>query len=195
MSNQKIDNGWYTEEQLKEQGFNSIGENVFISNKCSIYGASNIDIGSNVRIDDFCVITAFSGKLVLEGYNHIAAHCYINAASGITFEMFSSISSRCSLYSSSDVYDGSCLTGPMIPKKYSKIKNAPIILRKHVLLGTNCVVLPGCELGIGSAAGAFSLINKDVPEFKIVVGIPAKIVKDRKKDILFLEKDLLSIKN
>lgn len=39
-------NSFYSEEELKEIGFKSIGTNVLISKKCSVYGAQNISIGS-----------------------------------------------------------------------------------------------------------------------------------------------------
>ena len=43
----------YTRDELQELGFSNVGENVKISKKASIYGASRISIGDNVRIDDF----------------------------------------------------------------------------------------------------------------------------------------------
>jgi dTDP-4-amino-4,6-dideoxy-D-glucose acyltransferase len=48
--------GFYTEIELKQIGFKSIGENVLISKKCSIYGEQNISIGNRVRIDDYCIL-------------------------------------------------------------------------------------------------------------------------------------------
>ena len=42
--------------QLEDIGFKSVGKNVLISDKASIYGAGNISIGNNVRIDDFVVL-------------------------------------------------------------------------------------------------------------------------------------------
>ena len=35
-----------------------------------------------------------------------------------------------------------------------------------------------------------SLVNKSVKEFKVIVGSPAKVIKDRKKNILDLEKEI-----
>jgi galactoside O-acetyltransferase len=105
--------------------------------------------------------------------------------------MFSGLSSRCSLYSSSDDYSGAFLTNPTVPKQFLNIKKGPIILGKHVIIGTNSCVLPGCHLGDGVAVGAFSLVNKDIEEFKIAVGIPAVAVKDRKKELINLEKECL----
>lgn len=184
-------NGWLNNESLLEMRFKSIGKNVLISSKCSIYGAHNIEIGDNVRIDDFCVLACIGGKLKLEGNNHIASFCYINSGGSVTFEQFSAISSKCSLYSSTDVYDGSYLTGPTVPKEYTKMHSAPIILKKHVVVGTGSTILPGCIIGLGSAIGACSLVVKDIPDFKIAFGIPAKPMKNRKTDTIELEKKYL----
>lgn len=188
-----MNNGWLTEKELRDYGFKNMGENILISRKCSIYGAQNIYFGSNIRIDDFCIISAISGELRLEGYNHISAFCYINSSGNITLKTFSGLSSRCSLYSSSDNYDGSCLTNPTVPKEFLDIKTAPIVLGKHVIIGNNSTILPGCSIGDGAAIGAFSLVTKDIEPFKIAVGIPAKPIKDRKKEMLKMEKECLKI--
>ena len=47
-----------TYKQLSKIGFLSLGENVLLSEKASIYNAPKIHIGSNVRIDDFCILSA-----------------------------------------------------------------------------------------------------------------------------------------
>ena len=59
---------FYTKEELNEMGFKSIGENVLISDKASIYGVKNIEVGSNVRIDDFCIISAGEGGIKIGNY-------------------------------------------------------------------------------------------------------------------------------
>ena len=55
-------NNFYDAQELKEFGFAKVGINVLISRKASIYGAKNMSIGSNVRIDDFCIL---SGKITI----------------------------------------------------------------------------------------------------------------------------------
>ena len=50
-----------TREEIEQMGFAFVGNNVFISTKASFYGTSKIHIGNNVRIDDFCVISAGEG--------------------------------------------------------------------------------------------------------------------------------------
>ena len=56
--------GFYSREQLEKIGFKSLGENVLISDKTSIYSPENISIGNNVRIDDFSVLSAGGGTLI-----------------------------------------------------------------------------------------------------------------------------------
>jgi galactoside O-acetyltransferase len=174
-----IDNSWYSQEELKNIGFGSIGKNVFISKKVSIYGAENIFIGNNIRIDDYCIFACTKGKLFLNGYNHIAAFCYINSAGNVTMEMFSGISSRCSIYSATENYDGSYLTNPTVPSEYTHTNMKPIYIGKHAVIGTNCTILPGCNVEDYSSVGAFSLVTRSIPQAKIAKGIPAKVYRDR----------------
>ena len=48
-------NAFLSEIELQKMGFKFVGNNVKLSDKCSIYNPSNIEIGSNTRIDDFCI--------------------------------------------------------------------------------------------------------------------------------------------
>ena len=77
---------YYTDEELKRIGFKSIGKDIKISNKASIYNPSEIEIGDYSRIDDFCVI---SGKVKLGRNVHIAPHCLVAGGSeGVVFGIF-----------------------------------------------------------------------------------------------------------
>jgi serine O-acetyltransferase len=51
-----------------------------------------------------------------------------------------------------------------------------------VYVGANSVVLGGVKIGNNTFIGALSLVNKDVPDNAIVVGIPAKVLKIRTKE-------------
>ena len=83
---------FYSEEELVDLGFSSLGHSVKISRKASIYHAERISIGSHVRIDDFCVLSGCAtGYLRIGWFVHIAAHCFIEASNGIEFMDFSAI--------------------------------------------------------------------------------------------------------
>jgi len=59
-------------EILEKMGFLSIGQNVNISDRSSFHNTANISLGNNVRIDDFCVLSAGAGGIFLGDYVHIA---------------------------------------------------------------------------------------------------------------------------
>lgn len=180
-------NSFYSSEELKELGLASFGENVLISRKVSIYGAENIIIGDNVRVDDFCIL---SGKITIGNYIHVAAYTALYGGDkGIVIRDFANISSRISIYSISDDYSGQTMTNPMIPDKFKNVQSEEIIIERHVIIGSGCVVLPGIVLKEGSSFGAMTLINKSSEPWSINAGIPFKKIKDRSKNLLNLEED------
>lgn len=178
-----------SENELNEIGFKSLGRNVKISNKASIYAPQNISIGDNVRIDDFCVLSAFGGYINLHNHIHIAVFCNLTGKGGIEMKDYSGLSSRVSLYSASDDYSGDYLIGPIMENECLKIIEGPIILEKYVTIGTNSAVLPNVTLKEGSVLGSFSLLTKDTEEWSVNVGVTAKKIKSRKKGLL----DLINI--
>ncbi len=181
---------FYTPEELRsELGLEVFGENVRISRKASVYGAENIRLGSNVRVDDFCVITA-QGPLVIEDYVHIAAFCFVSSRGGVTMKRFSGLSARCNVYSASDDYSGEHLTNPTVPAKYLGMSIAPVVVGRHVIVGTGTTLLPGVAIGDGSAIGAHSLVTKNVPEGVIAAGTPARPIRPRSRRVYELEQAL-----
>ena len=61
-------------EQISAMGFRSVGQNVLLSDRASYYNCENISIGSNVRIDDFCVLSAGAGGIEIGDYVHVAVY-------------------------------------------------------------------------------------------------------------------------
>ena len=56
-------------------------------------------------------------------------------------------------------------------------KKAKIVLKKGCMIGMNSMIMPGVTIGEGAIVGAYSLVNKDVPEWTIATGRPAKVIK------------------
>lgn len=178
-------------EALLKMGFASIGDEVFISDKASFYNAENIHIGHHVRIDDFCVLSAGEGGIVIGNYIHIAVGCTLIGKGVIRLADFCGLSSRVSLYSSSDDYSGAFMTNPMVPEQYTNVTHGDIVLEKHVIIGSGSVVLPNVRLAEGVAIGALSLVNKSCDAFMIYAGNPVRRVSERKRDLLAMEVDFL----
>lgn len=176
---------FYSEEELMALGFKSIGQNVKLSRKASVYSPEKISLGHDVRIDDFCVL---SGTIRIGNYVHIGvANLLFGGSAGITMEDFTTISSRGAIYALSDDYSGSAMTNPMIPDEYRKVEEREVLIKKHSIIGTGCTILPGVVIGEGCSIGAMSLINKSLDGWKIYVGIPCHYVKDRSNVLLEME--------
>jgi len=94
----------------------------------------------------------------------IGAFTYINAKNGVVIEDFVQIGSHCSLYSFSSI-DG---------------KEGKITLKKNCKIGTHSVIMPGVTIGENAIIGAFSFVNKDIPDNVVAVGTPVKIIKKLK---------------
>ena len=79
------------------------------------------------------------------------------------------------------------MTNPCLPSNVTNTVHKDVFIGKHVVVGSGTIVLPGVTLNDGCSIGALSLVNKDVDEFKVMAGVPAKFIKDRKRNILELE--------
>lgn len=182
--------GTLNQVQIAAMGFKYVGTNVRISDRASFYNCPNISIGNNVRIDDFCVLSAGIGGISLGNFIHIAIYTSLIGAAPIVLSDFCNLSSRVSIYSSNDNYSGQVMTNPTIPEQFSGVVSAPVQLDKHVIIGAGSVVLPGTHCEQGVAIGALSLVNRDCKEFGIYAGNPAQRIKERRRDLLDLEAQL-----
>lgn len=103
-----------------------------------------------------------SKNLELGKYTDIGAFTYINAKNGVVIEDEVQIGSHCSIYSVSTIDN----------------KDAKVVLKKNCKIGTHSVVMPGVTIGENSVIGAFTFVNKDVPDNVVAFGIPVKVVKN-----------------
>jgi len=186
-----FNDGYYNENELANFGFKSVGTNVQIAKNSTIIGLKNITIGSNVRIDGYCAIVANGdGWLHIGSYIHIGGWCYLSAGDGISLEDFSGLSQGVRIYSRTDDYSGRHLTNPTVPEHFTSITQGPVILKKHVIVGSGSVILPKVTIGEGSSVGALSLVTKSLEPWGVYFGSPVKRLKGRSKRLLELESQL-----
>lgn len=185
--------GFYTQEELQALGFAKVGHNVKMSRRASVYNNCKISIGSNSRIDDFCVLSAGEGGIYIGNNVHIAVYSSLIGKGKITLEDFVNISSKVAIYSSNDDYSGEYMTNPTVPEQFTSVVSAAVSVGKHTIIGSGSVVLPGVTIGQGVAIGALSLVNKDCEEFYVHAGAPLKKIKPRLRNLLELEKKFVAI--
>ena len=104
-------------------------------------------------------VTIGSGCTIMDGV-------VMMGAGGITIENNVLIGAQAKLISNNhDVYDRAVLT----------VK--PVLIKEGAWIGAGVSVLPGVTVGKYAIVGANSVVTKDIPDYAIAVGIPAKIIK------------------
>ncbi len=180
-----MDNIFFERSQLK-----SCGENVIIGKTVRIRYPELVEIADNVIIDDF---TYISTQLKLHTNVHISAGCKIIGGKSAYVEMkeFSTLAPNVVLSAGSDDYLSGIAT-PMVGLEFkANAKIGKIILNKHCIVGAGSIVLPDVEFKEGACIGALSLANRNLEEYTLYAGIPAKELKKRnKEEILNLEQKL-----
>ena len=64
--------------------------------------------------------------------------------------------------------------------KVEEVVLAPVEIGDYVFIGPRAIILPGVRIGRGAVIGAGAVVTKDVGEFEIVGGVPAKVIGERK---------------
>jgi galactoside O-acetyltransferase len=189
-----LKSNYLSEHDLEDFGFRSIGKNVRISSDARIYGQENISIGSDVRIDDFVILSASTGTIEIGSCVFIARGCHLSGTFGIQIKDFSTMAANTVIYSASDDYSGNYLTGQAISSEFTARIGGPVVIEKHVIIGSSCTVIGSCTIHEGCSIGSMTLVNKDLEPWGVYIGIPARRLKDRSKDLLKMEQDFIQFR-
>jgi acetyltransferase-like isoleucine patch superfamily enzyme len=138
----------------------AIGSRVFIGGGSWIAALENVknngtavSIGSDTSISGVCAISAIS-SVIIEDH--------------VLFALNVQVSDHKHRYDFKE-----------LPIKLQGIdKIAPVRICQGSWIGQNVVICPGVTVGRGAVIGANSLVNRDVPEFSVAAGSPARIIKD-----------------
>ena len=131
-----------------------IGDNVSINPNIYIFNPENLSIGNNVSIHPMC---------------------YIQASGGIKIGNDVSIAHGVTLLSESHRF-----SNLNIPIKDQGLDYKETIIQSNVWIGAKASILAGVTVKSGSIIGAGAVVTKEVEEYSIVGGVPAKVIKSRK---------------
>lgn len=131
-----------------------IDESAYVHPNATVTG--NVFIGKNVYIGPGAAIRGDWGGIIIEDGCNVQENCTIHMFPGVTVL----------LKESAHIGHGAIIHGAEIGK--------------NSLIGMNAVVMDNAKIGDGCIVGALCLVSTDmiVPDRKIVVGNPAKIIKD-----------------
>ncbi len=108
-------------------------------------------------------------------YTHINRNVIIDSRGGIEIGDCCSISFNCKL-----------VTGRHnIRSPYFESTRKAILISDYVYMGVGAIVLAGVKIGRGAVVAAGAVVTKDVPDYAIVGGMPAKIIGFRDRDFRY----------
>lgn len=167
---------------LDSLGFQSLGEDVLVHSTVIIANCENITLGSRIRIDPYVIISA-NGGVVIGNNVHIAAQCTLTGGAAIDLGDFSGLSQGVHIFTSSDDYKGDALTNPTVPASFKLVRTEAIRVGRHAIVGAGTVILPGADIGEGTAVGALTLVNQPLDPWSIYAGTPARRVGTRRNSV------------
>lgn len=149
--------------------------NVFIGHSCKIQnckliGISEITIGHGTTIMENVEVNARINKIVIGNYCSIAKNTLI-------IEYSHHLNRLSTYFISKNFFKGNM--------NFDVFSKGNIIIKNDVWIGANVVVLSGVTIGNGAVIGANSVVKHSVPDYAIVSGNPARILKYRfEKDFI-----------
>ena len=167
-------NDYYADEETYENPRTIIGANSLIRSHTIIYADSvfgegfqtghRVTIREKTQMGVHCSVGTLCD---LQGYSTFGN--YTRLHSNVHIGQHSHIGSYCW------IFPYTVFTNDPTPP--SEICIGPTV-GDYSIIATNCVLLPGVKIGEHCLIGACSLVSKDIEDFKVAVGTPAKMVKD-----------------
>lgn len=130
-------------------------------------------LGEDTLFEDGVWLTSYAGRI------EIGAHCILNrnvmvaASELVRIGDHSLIGNNVTITDSAHRNDDTDM--PMPWQGYSS--KGPTIIGSHTWIGTNSVVTSGVRIGDRCAVGANSVVTRDVPDWTMVAGSPAKVIR------------------
>lgn len=176
----------------------AIGENVIIGKKAEITNSRTIELEDGTWIEDHAMLSAEGGSIRLGKHTHVLPYAFIKAMGGdITFGEYCTVNPFCVIYGFSGgleigdavriaaqtviVPGNHVFENPDTQIRLQGTESRGVRIGNDVWLGAGVRILDGLTIGTGAVVAAGSVVTKDVPEFAVVGGVPAQVIKWRKK--------------
>lgn len=158
-------------------GFSAVGKRVSYGASLAFAGKQSMVVGDQVLFGRFARIEAIGEgdgiKLRIGNRSRIGPYAHIGAALSLTIGEGVGVATGVLIidhdHDFRDPRKGYYNTGYLLA--------SPIVIHDNAWIGERAIVLKGVTIGKGAIIGAGALVNRDVPEYSIAVGVPAKVVR------------------
>lgn len=114
-------------------------------------------------------------NIIIEDNSVINRRCTLDGRGGIEIGSNVSVSPEVMLLTSEHI-----LNDP-----HFGVEDKPIVIQNFAWVGSRAVILPGVTIGEGAVVAAGAVVSRDVPDYAVVGGVPAKKIGDRDRDLQY----------
>lgn len=160
---------------FRPEDFKSLGENVIFEPGVLVFHPENICIGDHVYIGHYTILKGYyKNQMTIGSGTWIGQQCFLHSAGGLTIGQNVGIGPGVRIISS--LHENEGIHKPIL---HSRIKFAPVLIEDDTDVGVGAIILPGVKLGHGVQVGAGAVVSRDVPDYAVVAGVPARIIRQR----------------
>src|SRR6185437_9499279 len=165
--------------QLISGAFAGFGKRTVLMCPLRLSGENRIAIGDHVFIGPGSWLQTLpdgdnkSVAVSIGRGTSIVGDCVISAVRSVHLE--ENVLLARNVYISDHMHKYSDTETPVIAQGVERIE--PVLVKRGAWLGQNVVVCPGVTIGAGAVVGANSVVARDIPDFSVAVGAPARVVK------------------
>lgn len=159
----------------------SFGKGSLLAPGVKLLTPAHVSIGNNSSIMSYCIIETcptdeympsleIGNKVSIGEYSHITCTNRIVIGNGVLTGRFVLITDN----SHGNITEEEADIPPLSREIHS---NGPVFIGDNVWIGDKATILPNVTIGKGSIIAANAVVTKDVPEYSVVAGVPARIIK------------------
>jgi len=133
-----------------------------------------IEIGDNSTLCRYSILQSVGGVISIGTDSLVGDFCNLFGQGSLTIGNHVMISSGVRIIPNQHTFND-----PSMPINQQPCFSQGIVIKDGVWVGANCCILDGVTVGTGAIIGAGSIVTKDVPDYAIAVGVPAKVIRMR----------------
>lgn len=166
--------------RIATKGFHACGKRALFRLPCTIYKAKNISLGSVCYFGPHSWLQATPATPevkapIIKIGSHFSAtsHLHISAVLSVTIEDKVLIARF--VHISDHSHQTGDLDRPIVDQGRTTPK--PVLIKTGAWIGQGVVICPGVTIGRNCVIGANSVVTRDIPDFTVAAGAPARVVK------------------
>lgn len=153
------------------------GKNVYIGKHCALKGKSNIVLDDGVTVRPYAQIWSGGGTVRIGRGSEIGEQCRISIANSL--EIGEKVLLSPNVYITDCDHEYRNIDVPVIEQGIVQ-KGQAVSIGDGSYIGINTVIVGNVKIGKHCVIGANSVVTKDVPDYSVAVGIPARVIKNIK---------------